>query len=222
MTWKEVIEYTFLSDFDILRDPEGNAALLPWATPAARQLMDTHFKIQRAKEEIQRLNIEIRRFVTYMKDEKEFLVKKEQEVRLVDPDMAFFVRRYRHQRGRFDEMHMKRFVALQKKLGVRFTGTLVPGIRRVLPSEVVPMGEAAGEDKMEGVVEGTHQEQYRHSQASEGMGDSDDGDSDDDDWLDDDGDDDGDTGEIADGEALSEVIEGVGIMAMDADGDDLG
>ncbi|KAJ7491428.1 hypothetical protein B0H11DRAFT_1912051 [Mycena galericulata] len=30
LSWAEVIDYTFLSDFDILRDPDGNAALRPW------------------------------------------------------------------------------------------------------------------------------------------------------------------------------------------------
>ncbi|KAJ7910379.1 hypothetical protein B0H13DRAFT_1615716 [Mycena leptocephala] len=59
LSWSEVIDFTFLGDFDILRDPEGNAALQPWVTPGAQELMDTHFKIERAKEEIHHLNIEI-------------------------------------------------------------------------------------------------------------------------------------------------------------------
>lgn len=218
MSWKEVIEYTFLSDFDILRDPKGNAALRPWATPAARQLMDAHYKIQRAKEEIARLDIEIRRFVTYMKDEKEFLTQKEQEVRAVDPTMAFFVRRYRHQRGRFDEVHMKRLLALEKKLGTRFTGTLIPGTRRVPVVAAVASTQNAESDQMEDVVESTPQEAFRDGPPL-GDRDSDDDESDDD-WVDDDGDDDGDVGEIADGEALAEVLEGVGIMTMDGDGDE--
>ncbi|KAJ7318464.1 hypothetical protein DFH08DRAFT_1036242, partial [Mycena albidolilacea] len=88
LKWEEVVEFTFLSDFDLLRDPEGNAAICPWATPAARALMDTHFKILRAKEEIQRLNIEIRRLVTYIRDERDFLVAKEEEIRETDPDLA--------------------------------------------------------------------------------------------------------------------------------------
>ncbi|KAJ7192978.1 hypothetical protein GGX14DRAFT_305903, partial [Mycena pura] len=66
MSWADVIDYAFLAHFDILRDPEGSAALRAWSDPLARALMDGHFKIQRAKEEIKRLNIEIRRFVTYM------------------------------------------------------------------------------------------------------------------------------------------------------------
>ncbi|KAJ7491430.1 hypothetical protein B0H11DRAFT_1646836, partial [Mycena galericulata] len=88
-----------------------------WATPGCRQLMDSYFKIERAKEEIQRLNIEIRRFVTYMRDEREFLVKKEAEVRAEDPDLAFFVKKYRLRRGRFDNIHMRRLEGLKRKLG---------------------------------------------------------------------------------------------------------
>ncbi|KAF8197287.1 hypothetical protein K438DRAFT_1585303, partial [Mycena galopus ATCC 62051] len=65
-----------------------------WATPAARQLLDSYHKLQRAREEIPRLNIEIRRFVTYMKDEQAFLVDRESEIRAEDPVLAFFVWKY--------------------------------------------------------------------------------------------------------------------------------
>ncbi|KAJ7302857.1 hypothetical protein DFH08DRAFT_918854 [Mycena albidolilacea] len=139
LKWEEVVEFTFLSDFDLLRDPEGNAAIRPWATPATRALMDTHFKILRATEEIQRLNIEIRRLVTYIRDERDFLVAKEEEIRETDPDLAFFVHRYRMERGRFDDTHMKRLRKLQATYKERFTGTLKPGVRRKEPEVPTPM-----------------------------------------------------------------------------------
>ncbi|KAJ7747099.1 hypothetical protein B0H14DRAFT_2406361 [Mycena olivaceomarginata] len=139
LKWEEVVEFTFLSDFDLLRDPEGNAAIRPWATPAARALMDTHFKILRAKEEIQHLNIEIRRLVTYIRDERDFLVAKEEEIRETDPDLAFFVHRYRMERGRFDDTHMKRLRKLQATYKERFTGTLEPGVRCKEPEIPTPM-----------------------------------------------------------------------------------
>ncbi|KAJ7816298.1 hypothetical protein B0H14DRAFT_2374708 [Mycena olivaceomarginata] len=139
LKWEEVVEFTFLSDFDLLRDLEGNAAIRPWATPAARALMDTHFKILRAKEEIQRLNIEIRRLVTYIRDERDFLVAKEEEIRETDPNLAFFVHRYRMERGHFDDTHMKRLRKLQATYKERFTGTLEPGVRRKEPEIPTPM-----------------------------------------------------------------------------------
>ncbi|KAJ6551242.1 hypothetical protein B0H19DRAFT_1211105 [Mycena capillaripes] len=129
LTWNKLIEFTFLADFDILHDPEGNAEIRPWATPASQELMDTYFKIERAKEEIQRLNIEICCFVTYIQDEKMFLLAKETEVRASDPHLGFFVGKYRMRRGRFDDMHMKRLKKMVKKLGSRFTGTLTPGVK---------------------------------------------------------------------------------------------
>ncbi|KAJ7188454.1 hypothetical protein C8R46DRAFT_834724, partial [Mycena filopes] len=66
LSWNEVVDYTFLSEWDLLRDPDGNAALRPWASPAARLVLDTYFKLERADEEIERLNIEIRRLVTHI------------------------------------------------------------------------------------------------------------------------------------------------------------
>ncbi|KAJ7690095.1 hypothetical protein B0H17DRAFT_1160032 [Mycena rosella] len=119
LTWAEVVEYAFLSDFDILRDPTGNAALRDWATQGGRQLMDSFFRIERAKEEIPQLNIEICRLVTYICDEKIFLLAKEAEIIQMDPHLAYFIRKYRNQRGR----------SMKKKLGSWFTGTLEPGVR---------------------------------------------------------------------------------------------
>ncbi|KAF7371636.1 hypothetical protein MVEN_00019100 [Mycena venus] len=148
LTWQEVIDFTFLSDFDILQDPEGNAAIRPWATPGARELMDTYFKIKRAREEIDRLNIEICQLVTYIKDEKEFLLSKEAEVRQTDPDLAFFIRCYHLQRGRFDTVHLKKLIAFVKEAGPKFTGTLEPGVRRQIV-EPEPMAVDVSEEERE-------------------------------------------------------------------------
>ncbi|KAJ7885489.1 hypothetical protein B0H14DRAFT_3082271 [Mycena olivaceomarginata] len=117
LSWPEVIDYTFLSEWDLLRDPDGNARLRPWAIPAARILLDAYFKIERAKEEIDRLNVEIKRFVTYIGDEKAFLDGKVIEVEARDPHLAFFVREYQSRRGRFDEGHIKKLTEMASKLG---------------------------------------------------------------------------------------------------------
>ncbi|KAJ7175569.1 hypothetical protein C8R46DRAFT_863084, partial [Mycena filopes] len=102
VTCDDVMDFTFLANFDILRDPEANALRL-WATLAARQLMDT--LQDSAKEEIIWLNVEIWCFVTYIRDEKKYLIQKEAEVALVDPHLPSFVKRYRWRRGRFHEGH---------------------------------------------------------------------------------------------------------------------
>ncbi|KAG2742983.1 hypothetical protein P692DRAFT_20850760 [Suillus brevipes Sb2] len=73
LKWDEVIEYAFLADFDLLCDARQDISQHPWATPAARQATDLYFKMCRAKEEVLRLNNEIRRLVTYIHDEEHYL-----------------------------------------------------------------------------------------------------------------------------------------------------
>ncbi|KAK7031920.1 hypothetical protein R3P38DRAFT_3313830 [Favolaschia claudopus] len=121
---EDIIEHGFLAEFDILRDIRGHIVSHAWATPAARTLLDSYHKLKRAKEEIQRLNIEIKRFVTYMDDEKELLLKTRREVEQGNPVLAFFIRRYGHQRGRFNTIHMEKLRELAAKLGDDFTGSL--------------------------------------------------------------------------------------------------
>ena len=60
LKWEDVVEYAFLSDFDLLRDTRQDIRHHPWATPTGRLALDTHFKILRAREELKRLNIEVR------------------------------------------------------------------------------------------------------------------------------------------------------------------
>ncbi|KAJ7462181.1 hypothetical protein B0H11DRAFT_1735562 [Mycena galericulata] len=135
LTWEQVVDYAFLADFDILRDTRAEVQSRPWMRPAYRLAMDRYFKILRAREEIKRLNVEIPRIVTWIRDENRVLRKKEAELRRVegkseeeveaDRGMAVQVRMYRERRGRFDDGHMRRFWALAKTPG--FTGSLVPG-----------------------------------------------------------------------------------------------
>jgi hypothetical protein len=89
--WKEVVEYTFLTDFDLLCDAHQDISQHPWATPAARLAMDLHFKICRAKEEIQRLNVEIPRVATYIRDENHYLRTCKDQVRVFNPQLAHHI-----------------------------------------------------------------------------------------------------------------------------------
>ncbi|KAJ7781733.1 hypothetical protein DFH07DRAFT_728833 [Mycena maculata] len=127
LDWEQVVECAFLADFDLLRDAREDIRQEPWALPAGRAAMDQHFKLLRADEEIERLNVEIHRFVTYMHDEDDFLTRQEDRLREDgDEGMAHQVRLVRMERGRFTSLHMSRFAKLSKMGG--FTGDLMPGI----------------------------------------------------------------------------------------------
>ncbi|KAJ7735271.1 hypothetical protein DFH07DRAFT_870772 [Mycena maculata] len=127
LDWEEVVECAFLADFDLLREGRHNIRQEPWALPAGRAAMDQHFKLLRADEEIQRLNLEIHRFVTYMVDEEAFLAREEECLRTEGNEgIAQQVRLLRMERGRFTSLHMKRLVKLSKLPG--FTGNILPGV----------------------------------------------------------------------------------------------
>jgi hypothetical protein len=61
--------------------------------------MDSYFKILRAREEIKRLNIEIKRVVTWIEDEDWFLRKMEEKLKETNSLLAVQVSQYRQCRG---------------------------------------------------------------------------------------------------------------------------
>ncbi|KAF8185870.1 hypothetical protein K438DRAFT_2154751, partial [Mycena galopus ATCC 62051] len=136
LSWEQVVEYAFLADFDILRDTRAEVQSKPWTRPAYRLAMDRYFKILRAWEEIKRLDIEIRRVVTWISDENRFLRRMEKNLRVADGkteeqveeerQMAVQVRLYRQRRRRFDAGHLERFGKLAQTPG--FTGSLQCGV----------------------------------------------------------------------------------------------
>jgi hypothetical protein len=137
LTFEEVIEYAFLADFDLLRDTRENISERPWATPAARLALDTYFKMCRAEEEITRLNVEIRRFVTYLQDEDRYLRGCEELLHASNPAVAHQVKLLRNVRARFNAEHVAKLDEFSRLPG--FSGTLAPGL-----STKTELGESAG------------------------------------------------------------------------------
>jgi len=58
-----------VADFDLLRDTRQDIRTLEWAQAANRKGMVMYFSIKRAKEEICRLNVEMRRLLTFLYDD---------------------------------------------------------------------------------------------------------------------------------------------------------
>ncbi|KAJ7075730.1 hypothetical protein B0H15DRAFT_791447 [Mycena belliarum] len=126
LTWEQVVDYAFLSDFDLLHEGREDIREETWAKPAGRLAMDMHFKIQRAQEEIIRLNIEVRRLWTYMQDEEGFLWREEGRIRREHGEaLAYQVRRLRLWQEQFNSVHRSRLTKLKHTAG--FTGTLERG-----------------------------------------------------------------------------------------------
>ncbi|KIK13838.1 hypothetical protein PISMIDRAFT_17711 [Pisolithus microcarpus 441] len=94
LEFDKVVEYTFLSDFDLLRDMRQDISTWPWASPAARLTINTHFKLCWAEEEVICLNVEIHQVVTYLIDEDQYLRACEALYQDANPTLAYQISRY--------------------------------------------------------------------------------------------------------------------------------
>ncbi|THU80237.1 hypothetical protein K435DRAFT_823707 [Dendrothele bispora CBS 962.96] len=146
LTWEQIVECTFLSDFDLLRDTREDIRDRPWSRPRERKAMDRYFKILRAREEIKRLNIEIRRVATFLQDEDVFLQRHETELAADNPALSHQIQLYRRRRGRYNANLWSRLIKVTKLPG--FTGTLLRGAEKspFVPSLHNPTVEAAEDD----------------------------------------------------------------------------
>lgn len=125
LQWQDIVKYAFPADFDLLRDSRNDIQSHQWATPAGRLAMDLFFKIERAHEEIARLNVEIRRVLTYIIDEDNFLLTAQAVVQRTNPLLAHQIGLCRMEEGRFKDQHLRQLNSIALLPG--FTGCLEPG-----------------------------------------------------------------------------------------------
>ncbi|KIK18698.1 hypothetical protein PISMIDRAFT_61623, partial [Pisolithus microcarpus 441] len=70
ISWKDIVQYTFLGEFDLLQHAQDDVRECVWAKPAVRKATAKFFKLSRAKEEITRLNVEIWHLRTAIHDKE--------------------------------------------------------------------------------------------------------------------------------------------------------
>jgi hypothetical protein len=64
LDWSHVSNFNFLEEFTLLQDTRNDIRAKPWCKPAIREAMKLRHRLTRAREEIDRLNVEIRRLHT--------------------------------------------------------------------------------------------------------------------------------------------------------------
>ncbi|KAG1770560.1 hypothetical protein EV702DRAFT_977992, partial [Suillus placidus] len=70
ISWKDIADYSFLGEFDLLRYSRTDIRSSDWATPAHQEVTTKYFKLCRAHEEITRLNVEVHRLRTAIHDKE--------------------------------------------------------------------------------------------------------------------------------------------------------
>src|SRR5882762_2789617 len=88
LDWSQILTYGSLAEFELLRQCRHDIRSEPWTDSANRQAANYSLKIVRAKEEQERLNTEIQRLTTYMRDEETDFNKSLKSLKDTDPPLA--------------------------------------------------------------------------------------------------------------------------------------
>ncbi|KDQ19129.1 hypothetical protein BOTBODRAFT_90617, partial [Botryobasidium botryosum FD-172 SS1] len=98
-----------------------------WTNPAIREAMVDYFRLQRAKEEIARLNIEVRRLRTWIDDEDLHYQHVVKALQTSDPNLAAEVESQGVVRAKFNAWHRHVLQAIENLAG--FSGVHGRGSR---------------------------------------------------------------------------------------------
>ncbi|KAJ6544875.1 hypothetical protein DFH09DRAFT_1088411 [Mycena vulgaris] len=118
---------TSLAEFDLLRDTRQDIRSQPWTQPARREAMVLYYGIKRAKEEIQRLNVEICRLITSMVDEHVDYYRAIASTIIHDPPLATLLSERWQHTTRISTAICKRLTLTSQLVG--FSWNLFPGER---------------------------------------------------------------------------------------------
>ncbi|KAF8120560.1 hypothetical protein EV363DRAFT_1094912, partial [Boletus edulis] len=113
ISWKEITDYSFLGEFDLLRYSREDARSNDWTKPAYREATAKFFKLQRAREEILRLNVEVRRLYTAIHDEEIAVSTAIQNLTDSDHLLALEMRRWWKERAAVNSVHLHRLAQIQ-------------------------------------------------------------------------------------------------------------
>jgi hypothetical protein len=129
LSWAQVVEIVSLAEFDLLRDTRTDIRTLRWADPAHREATSLYIGIKRSKEEIIRLNVEIRRLITFMIDDHVDYYKaiKACISPLSNLGLARELSSQWQYRSNVNQSIVKRLVKTSRLIG--FTGSIFPGER---------------------------------------------------------------------------------------------
>jgi len=125
LDWSEISTYGSLAEFELLRECWEDICLASWADSKNHQAAMHALKIERAKEERIRLNVEIQRLITYMRDDEADLQRTIDISHSQDPLLVPVLQRVQAQQIHMNNLHCMHI----HRIGNLpcFTGSLVAG-----------------------------------------------------------------------------------------------
>ncbi|KAF8233273.1 hypothetical protein L208DRAFT_1020381, partial [Tricholoma matsutake] len=89
LSWKEIVDYTFIGEFDTLHHSQSEVRSQPWAQTVRREATVKYFKLCCAREEVTWLNIEVCHLHTSIHNETIHTQKTISLLLMTNPDLAF-------------------------------------------------------------------------------------------------------------------------------------
>ncbi|KAI0078046.1 hypothetical protein K474DRAFT_1683961 [Panus rudis PR-1116 ss-1] len=137
LDWSEVSHYGFLEEFLLLQDTRNDIRNEAWAKDGYREAIKLRRHVQRAEEEIQRCNVEVRCLHTAIRDEAVLFSATLEELRSKGSPMFGPVQDFVTRRMRINDQLLGRIEQIYSIPG--FSGTKGPGVRigsRPLPLNI--------------------------------------------------------------------------------------
>ncbi|KAG2114526.1 hypothetical protein DEU56DRAFT_933756 [Suillus clintonianus] len=165
LTWKDIVEYSFLGEFDLLRQSRSDIRTLDWTKPAHREATVKYFKLQRAREEIQRLNIEIRRLRTAIHDEELTVNATINSLLVSNKPVGLELQRQWRSRAAINAAHLFRLDRIMSQAGFsgkRGLGTRLNGTSSHEPERMMATSTISTTDEQSGGDNLEHEEQEQN------------------------------------------------------------
>ncbi|TFK59169.1 hypothetical protein BDN72DRAFT_781102 [Pluteus cervinus] len=105
LEYSTVINYSLLGEFTLLKESRDDITSLPWSDFTNREVAAMFFKILRAREELERLNVEIRRLEDWVDHEDNLLLSTAQKLAVTDPSLSHQVNGHYTRRRRANNVH---------------------------------------------------------------------------------------------------------------------
>ncbi|KAI0640945.1 hypothetical protein C8Q79DRAFT_1014781 [Trametes meyenii] len=129
LLWKDVVTYSFIGEFDLLRNAYSRRDILAslWTTPRNREVAVKYFKILRAREELKRVDSEVCRLETSIELERREYELAIDSATTCDLDLASELRARFRSRRRVQMIHVARIAKIRTLPG--YIGTTSTEIR---------------------------------------------------------------------------------------------
>jgi len=107
LTWKEIVEYSFLGEFDLLQNSRTDIRTAAWADPMRREATLKYLQVRQAHAEIKWLNVEVIRLRTAIHNESVHIEETISRLDAMDPALSNELRQRWRLRSMVNTLNLK-------------------------------------------------------------------------------------------------------------------